>query len=177
MPNNRNHHRISRGWHVRGRHHAGRDGGYEGGPFPLVVLSHGLGGSPASLVPLASRWASRGYVVALPAFPLTNSKTPGGAAQQDTQNQPGDVSFLIDEVLAESASAGLLLSDAVDGEKIAASGHSNGGLTTYGVAVNSCCRDQRVGAAIILSGVPAPYAGGDYDPSIAPANPCRAWRQ
>jgi dienelactone hydrolase len=140
----------------------------EGGPFPLVVLSHGLGGSPASLVPLASRWASRGYVVALPAFPLTNSKTPGGAAQQDTQNQPGDVSFLIDEVLAESASAGLLLSDAVDGEKIAASGHSNGGLTTYGVAVNSCCRDQRVGAAIILSGVPAPYAGGDYDPSIAP---------
>ena len=66
------------------------------------MLSHGLGGNVEYLLPLAAVWASRGYVVALPLFPLTNSATPGGPIAQDVQNQPADVSFVIDKVLAES---------------------------------------------------------------------------
>ena len=137
-------------------------------PFPLVVLGHGLGGSVGSLLSLAQSWASRGYVVALPAFPLTNSATPGGPVQQDTQNQPADVSFVIDEIIAEGASSGALLSNAIDEQRLAAGGHSNGGVTTYGIALHTCCRDQRLDAAIVLSGAPGPYSGGEYDPSIAP---------
>mgnify|MGYP001817076824 CR=1 FL=1 len=113
-------------------------------PYPLVVLAHGLGGSVEHLLPLAEVWAARGYVVALPRFPLTNSSTPGGPAGEDVQNQPGDVSFVIDEILAESDTSGRLLSNSVDSNKIAASGHSNGGITTYGLVANSCCRDPRI---------------------------------
>lgn len=137
-------------------------------PFPLIVLSHGLGGNIAYLLPLAEVWASRGYVVALPRFPLTSNTTPGGPVAQDVQNQPADVSFVIDELLAESNASGLLLSNAVDGEEIAASGHSNGGITTFGLVAHSCCRDQRIDAAIVLSGAASPFAGGEYDLSDTP---------
>ncbi len=137
-------------------------------PYPLVVLSHGLGGSPGYMIPLAEAWAARGYVVALPRFPLTSNTTPGGPVAQDVQNQPADVSFIIDEVLAESHSAGSLMSSSVDGDRVAVSGHSNGGITTYGLTAHSCCRDRRIDAAIVLSGVPSPFAGGEYELSDTP---------
>lgn len=137
-------------------------------PYPLVVLSHGLGGSVEHLLSLAEVWASKGYVVALPRFPLTNSATPGGPVGQDVQNQPADVSFLIDELLAESNTPEQLLSNAVDGDNIAASGHSNGGITTYGLVANSCCRDARIDAAIVLSGVASPFADGEYNLTDTP---------
>ena len=137
-------------------------------PYPLIVLSHGLGGNVEYLLPLAEVWASRGYVVALPRFPLTNSATPGGPVAQDVQNQPADVSFVIDRVLAASSASEQLLSDAVDSNAIAASGHSNGGITTYGLVAHSCCRDRRIDAAIVLSGAASPYAGGVYDLSDTP---------
>jgi dienelactone hydrolase len=114
-------------------------------------------------LPLARALATRGYVVAVPRFPLTNATTPGGPLGQDVQNQPADVSFVIDQVLLKSASAGRLLRDAVDPTRIAAGGHSNGAITTYGLVAHSCCRDTRVGAALILAGVASPFAGGDYD--------------
>ncbi len=139
-----------------------------GAPYPLIVLSHGLGGSVSHLLPLAEVWAARGYVVALPRFPLTNSSTPGGPVAQDVQNQPADVSFVIDELLARSNLAGSRLHNTVNGGKIAAGGHSNGGITTYGLAANSCCRDPRIDAALVLSGVTSPFAGGDYRLSEAP---------
>lgn len=137
-------------------------------PFPLIVLSHGLGGNPEYLLPLANAWASSGYVVALPRFPLSNSATPGGPVAQDVQNQPADVSFVIDEVLAASSAPGSVVGNAIDGEVIAASGHSNGAITTYGLVANSCCRDQRIDAAIVLSGALSPFAGGVYDLADTP---------
>jgi predicted esterase len=138
------------------------------GPFPLIELSHGLGGNIEYLLPLATVWASKGYVVALPLFPLTNSTTPGGPVAQDVQNQPEDVSFVIDEVLAQSSTRKALLEHAVDGEKIAVSGHSNGAITTYGLVAHACCKDPRIDAAIVLSGAASPFAGGSYDFSNTP---------
>ena len=76
-------------------------------PFPLVVLSHGLGGSVEYLLPLAEVWASRGYVVALPRFPLTNRATPGGPVAQDVQNQPADVMRLMEKERVTIWSAGI----------------------------------------------------------------------
>lgn len=139
-----------------------------GAPFPLVVLGHGLGGNVEYLTPLAERWAAAGFVVAMPRFPLTHAGTPGGIAGADVQNQPADVSFVIDQVLAASHSARAPLGGLVDETRIGVSGHSNGGITTLGVVANSCCRDKRIAAAVVLSGTPGPFAGGTYDFSRLP---------
>ncbi len=134
-----------------------------GRPFPFVVLAHGLGGSEEHLTPLAVSWAAAGYVVALPRFPLTYATTPGGVDGADVQNQPGDVSFVIDEVLAESNGTGTTLAGLVDPESIGLAGHSNGAITTLGAVANTCCREERIRAAIVLAGTPSPYADGTYD--------------
>lgn len=131
--------------------------------FPLVVLSHGLGGNEEYLTPLAEQWVSAGYVVALPHFPLTYAGTPGGIDGADVQNQPGDVSFVIDAMLKANDSGTAPLAALVDPAKIGAAGHSNGGITTLGAVGNSCCRDERIRTALVLSGTPAPFAGGSYD--------------
>ncbi|MEI2700562.1 MAG: neocarzinostatin apoprotein domain-containing protein [Microthrixaceae bacterium] len=134
-----------------------------GRPFPLVVLSHGLGGNEEYLTPLAEQWVAAGYVVALPHFPLTYGGTPGGIDGADVQNQPGDVSFVIDEMLKANERSAAPLAGLVDSAKVGAAGHSNGGITTLGLVANSCCRDERIRTAIVLSGTPAPFAGGSYD--------------
>ena len=46
------------------------------GSFPLVVFSHGLGGDPGKFTKLLTAWSGAGFVVAAPAFPLTNDHTP-----------------------------------------------------------------------------------------------------
>src|SRR5690349_9404153 len=43
------------------------------GRFPLVILSHGLGGSPEFYAPIGTRWAAAGFVVAAPAYPHTKN--------------------------------------------------------------------------------------------------------
>ena len=140
----------------------------DGAPFPLVVLGHGLGGNEEYLTPLALEWVSAGYVVALPHFPLTYEGTPGGVDGADVQNQPEDVSFVIDEVLAASDAAEGPLSELLDGTRIGVAGHSNGGITALGVVANSCCRDERIATALVLSGTASPYADGEYDLSRMP---------
>ena len=134
-----------------------------GAPFPLVILGHGLGGNVEYLTPLATEWAAAGYVVALPRFPLTHSGTPGGIDGADVQNQPDDIGVVIDEVLAASSGTEAPLARLVDPSRIGVAGHSNGGITTLGAAANSCCRDKRISAALVLAGTPAPFADGAYD--------------
>jgi dienelactone hydrolase len=133
------------------------------GPYPLVVFSHGLGASPELYADILSRWASAGFVVAAPTFPLSNSGAPAGPDAGDVQNQPGDVSFVITQVIERSDSGDRVLAGMVDGERVGVGGHSNGGITTLGVVANSCCRDDRIDAAIVMAGTPSPYGGGDYD--------------
>ena len=122
------------------------------GPLPLIVLSHGLGGLPEQLSKLASAWAAAGFVVARPAFPLTDARNHGRNAG-DVVNQPKDVSFVIDRMLAENATSGSPVHGRIDPTHIGVAGHSLGGATTYGVTFAPCCRDQRITATIILSGL------------------------
>ena len=129
------------------------------GPFPLVVYAHGTGGSKAETTALLASWAAAGYVVAIPEFPLTNSHTPGGSDISDYTNQPGDVSFIIDQMLRAPPSG---LAGMVDAALVGVSGLSLGGVTAMGVAFNSCCLDRRVKAAVIMAGLTLPYPGGTY---------------
>lgn len=66
------------------------------GPYPLVVFSHGVTGRGVFYRAVLATWASAGYVVVAPDHPLSNADTPGGATVTDVDNQPADVSFLID---------------------------------------------------------------------------------
>jgi dienelactone hydrolase len=129
----------------------------EGGARPLIVFSHGLSGHPRKFSQLLSAWAAAGYVVAAPAFPLTNDRVPGNAANwRSVAAQPGDVSFVISEVLRLASGSDGPLSGRVDPQRVGTAGLSLGGATTYGVAFNSCCRDDRVRAVEVFSGALLP---------------------
>ena len=134
----------------------------DGAPYPVVVFSHGLGGSFDSSRALLEGWAEAGFVVVAPQFPLTNADTEGSLDAADVQQQPGDVSFVLDRVL-DAPAGDDPLAGLVDPDQVALAGHSNGAITTLGAVANSCCRDDRVDAAIVLSGADAPFADGEYD--------------
>jgi dienelactone hydrolase len=139
-----------------------------GSRYPLIVFAHGLGGSPQQYQQLLTAWAAAGYVVAAPLFPLSNNETPGGPDGGDIGNQPGDMSFVIDQVLKASAAPSGPLSGLVDPNEIGAAGHSNGGITTLGLVANSCCRDTRVKAAVVMAGTTEGLGSGAYELAQAP---------
>jgi predicted dienelactone hydrolase len=119
------------------------------GPFPVVVFSHGFGSSPGSYYGLMEAWAASGLVVAAPRFPLTSEGS--ALVDADVANQPEDVSFVLDQVLALDHEAGDDLAGRVDSTRVAVVGHSAGAFTTLGL-LDTCCRDPRATAAVVLSG-------------------------
>jgi dienelactone hydrolase len=149
------------------------------GPFPLIVFGHGSSGHPDKFTELLGSWAAAGFVVAAPAFPLTNSSVaPFGQNLGDVVNQPADMSFVLTQVLREARTKGSRLYRAVDRRHIGAAGLSLGGATTYDAVFDDCCRDDRFTAAIVLDGirlggslhldghVPLLIAHSDTDPAI-----------
>lgn len=130
------------------------------GPFPIVVFAHGVNSSGPAYETFLTRIAEAGYVVVAPTFPLSNG--PDGQIF-DYTNQPGDVYFALDAVVARAEDPDDPLSGRVDGDVVALAGHSLGAMTTVGAAFHSCCADPRVDAAVLLSGVEPPFPGGDYD--------------
>jgi dienelactone hydrolase len=135
------------------------------GPFPLVVLAHGQTGHPNKFGQLLTAWASAGFVVAAPVFPLTSNQTTVETVG-DYVNQPADISFVIDRLLARSRDRKSPLAGRVDGKRIGVAGLSLGGATVYGIAFNSCCRDKRVDAALVMAGLLLPYNGTYTFPSV-----------
>lgn len=137
------------------------------GPYPLIVFAHGFGALPADYAALLTHWASAGYVVAAPAFPLTSRASPCGAIAGDVVEQPTDMRFLITSLLAASK-RDAALEGLVDKKAIGAAGHSNGAITTYGLVANDKLRDPRVKAAAVLAGTLQEYPTGRYDFAAAP---------
>jgi dienelactone hydrolase len=135
------------------------------GPFPLIVLAHGQTGHPNKFSQLTTAWASAGFVVAAPVFPLTNNQT-AFRTDGDYVNQPADVSFVIDRMLARSKDRDGPLARRVDKGHIGVAGLSLGGATVYGIAFNSCCRDRRIDAALVMAGILLPYDGAYEFPSV-----------
>ena len=128
----------------------------EGAPWPLVVYSHGTYGRPDNATHFCEFLARRGYVVAASAFPLTSSvshtKLPA-ADVSDGGSQPGDVSFLIDSLLAHPRFGPL-----IDAERIGATGISLGGITTYFASFGHPTRDPRIKASAPIAPGDPPYA-------------------
>jgi dienelactone hydrolase len=139
-----------------------------GGPFPLVIFGHGFAVTPGIYAALLQTWARAGYVVAAPAFPLGNQNAPGGPNENDLVNQPGDVSFLITQLLEADGIHDGFFAGLIDPHKIAVSGQSDGGDTALSVAYDSQFLDRRIGAAVILSGQEIPGVGGYNFPAPSP---------
>jgi dienelactone hydrolase len=125
------------------------------GPYPLILFSHGLGARGVFYEDVIKTWVSAGYVVATPDYPLSNNQARGGMnfgrAVGDTKNQPADATFVINEVIKLDKQGKRL--GGIDAKRIGASGHSLGGITTYGLTYSSCCRDKRIKAAAPMSGI------------------------
>jgi hypothetical protein len=107
-------------------------------------------------------------VVAAPLFPLTNAHTPGGPDLSDYVHQPGDMSFVVTQMLKQSSMSSSPLSGLVEPSEVGAAGHSLGGVTTLGLVANSCCRDTRIKAAVVMSGDPITFPSGQVEDGEAP---------
>jgi predicted dienelactone hydrolase len=159
-----------------------------GAPYPVIVFAHGYTSSRVQSSTFTHHLASHGYVVASPDFPLTSSRAPGGPAFLDTVNQPGDVSFVLDELERFAADPEHPLAAMVDSEHVGLTGHSGGGFTTL-FALYGGDLDSRIDAALPIAAtgcfltdedvgdvaVPAMFLIGSEDLLIAPSGNRRAY--
>lgn len=138
------------------------------GPVPLVVFSHGIGGSREGYTYLGKYFASHGYASLHVQHvgsdrqlwfgnPLTLlSRLQAAAREEEALNRVRDLSFALDQVLGGPLAAQL------DARRIVAAGHSYGANTVMlasgaqvrrdGVALD--LRDARIRAAVIISAPP-----------------------
>lgn len=131
-------------------------------PYPLVVFSQGFDISPEAYARLLTSWAAAGYVVADPAYPFTSPNAPGGLVRTDIVHHPADLSYVITSLLGDSARASGTLAGLIDPSEIGVIGQSDGGDVALAAVANTCCRDPRVKAAIILSGAKLNWFPGSY---------------
>ena len=107
------------------------------GAFPLVLFVHGSSGFRTQSTFLTQALAKDGYVVAAADFPLTALSTPGGPSDWHVEDQLGDLRFLADQLGAA---------------EYAVVGHSTGGTVALLAAQAPAPHDDRVKAAVVLSG-------------------------
>lgn len=145
--------------------------------FPLILFSHGLGGSEFSYSALIEDLVSHGYVVAgiehpcstdMVAFPdgrvavQHREAMPAGlssekgmqwmmaAAQDGIAEGAADDRFVLDKIaeLNGSGSSSFALAGKLDLRRVAALGHSAGGA----IAARACQIDRRIRACVDLEG-------------------------
>lgn len=146
------------------------------GPVPLVVFSHGMGGSREGYSYLGANWAARGFASlhvqhsgsdsglwSGNPFELV-SRLQSAASEAEAVNRVLDFGFALDEVLADPQLAG-----AIDAGRIVAAGHSYGANTALLAAGavftrpegTRSYRDSRIVGAVVIS---APPFHGEPDP-------------
>ena len=101
-------------------------------------------GHPRKFTQLFVHWVHAGYVVAAPAFPHTNDENPPPYLIEDVVNQPADVSFVLDELLARGLG---------DAERVGVGGYSLGAETALAVGLHPRYADPRIRAVVALVGV------------------------
>lgn len=95
-----------------------------GDAHPLVILSHGYGGSWRNLNWLTGELVHRGYVVAAPDHPGTTTFDKSLAHAAKLWERPHDLSQVVDALTRDPSLAGAIIP-----ARIAAIGHSLGGWT------------------------------------------------
>ena len=140
-----------------------------GGPFPLVVVSHGYPGSRTFMTWLTENLASKGYVVA--AIDHTDSVFGQVRGFPSTLlNRAADQGFTIDALSARAADAGDFLHGVLDPNRVAIVGYSMGGYGALATAGAGYSRDG-ASARVIRGGYFARWLDGDprFEASRRPA--------
>ena len=139
-------------------------------PEPVVLFSHGLGGSREGCVYLGRHWAARGYVAVFLQHPGSDASVwqnvppmqRMAALRQaaDARNyllRVQDVRAVLDELEHWNRAEGHALAGRLDLSRVGMSGHSFGALTTQAVSGQTALRgmlsltDPRIRAAIAFS--------------------------
>ena len=124
----------------------------DGGPFPLVVLSHGFSGSRVIMTWLTENLASKGYVVV--AIDHTESTHADAASFHSTLlNRPLDINFAIQTMAMKNEDSGSFLFGLVDADNTAIVGYSMG---SYGV-LSAAGVGASAGAVNFPGGVPGSH--------------------
>lgn len=134
------------------------------GRFPVFLFAHGVISNGEKYIPRLESIAAAGYVLVLPTFPLS-SDDGGFEHVGDVANQPADVSFVLDEVLALGEADDGLLAGHLDPDAVAVGGHSLGAITVLNF-YDPCCVDDRIDAVVALSGASASSFDDDQRPVV-----------
>ncbi|MDD4873273.1 MAG: dienelactone hydrolase [Kiritimatiellae bacterium] len=139
-------------------------------PAPVILFSHGLGGSREGCSYLGKHWAARGYVSVFLQHPGSDTSVwknaPLGQRMSAMQQAAGaqnfmlrvkDVPAVIDQLDLWNRTDGHALTGRLDLKRIGMSGHSFGAVTTQAVSGQSIFHgnisftDPRIKAAIAFS--------------------------
>jgi predicted dienelactone hydrolase len=139
-------------------------------PAPVVLFSHGLGGSREGYAYLGTHWAARGYVVVALQHPgsddsVWRDKPPAQrmAAMRQAANldnfllRVNDVPAVLDQLERWNITAGHPLAGRLDVKRIGMAGHSFGAVTTQAVSGQVALggavswTEPRIRAALALS--------------------------
>ena len=131
------------------------------GPFPLVVYSHGSGGQRYIASDYTEALASHGYIVVAPDHTGNTAIERVAGTEIDRPrvalDRPLDVIAVIDAMTNPESSETVGFVGSTDPERIAVTGHSFGGFTSYAVVsgfeneLGSSPADTRVDAIIPLA--------------------------
>lgn len=145
---------------------------------PVVLFSHGLGGSRTGSAYLGKHWAARGYVAVFLQHPGSDESVwtgaPAGQRMAAMQRAASghqallrfrDVAVVLDQLAAWNTEAAHILADRVDLTRVGMSGHSFGAVTAQAVSGQrvrgggTAFTDARIKAAVIMS--PSAPRGAD----------------
>ena len=159
-------------------------------PAPVILFSHGLGGSRDNNPYLGNQWARRGYVVVFLQHPGSDESVWKDVAPAERtaamkkaisvknfMDRNKDVAAVIDVLKEWNAAANHPLRHRLDLLRLGMAGHSFGAKTTQVLAGQAFLhgwlsyRDPRIQAAVMMS--PGPPATGDPAVAFAPIRiPC-----
>lgn len=139
-------------------------------PAPVIVFSHGLGGSRQGCAYLGRHWSARGYAVVYVQHPGSDTTVWKGkpfremmSSMQEAANGSNyllrvkDVPAVLDQLEQWNREEGHILHRQLDLRKVGMSGHSFGAITTQAVSGQrtpggrALFTDRRIRAAIAFS--------------------------
>lgn len=148
-------------------------------PRPVVLFSHGLGGSRENNSYLGKHWAEAGYAAVFMQHPGSDAevwksarlgekftKLKAAAGAESFRDRIGDVSFVIDQLEVWNRQADHPLQGKLDLDHIGMSGHSFGAVTTLAVAgqkllLGLSFPEERIDAFLAMS----PQPGKGVEPA------------